>query len=373
MNKVLVSGCFDLLHTGHVCFLENASKYGDLYVSIGSDSTINKLKRTPIYSEKERLYIISSLKYVKEAFIAKGSGVLDFIEELKLLKPNIFIVNYDGHSEEKEALCKEQGIKYIVLNRVPEKFMPYRSTTEVLQKIEMPYRADLVGGWLDQPWVSSYCNGSVVTISIEPGYEFPDRTGMATSTRKRAIKLWGNNVPFGDKEELAKILFCYDNYPGSSYVSGSQDSLGIVFPGINKLNYDGKYWPETIDSILDEKIISWLEQNCKLIPMPPKSDDYDVLKNMNLKRSVIKELAKETELCWEAIMELNPVKLGKHVFGSFNKQVELFPSMMTQSIKDEMEKHKNKVYGMKVTGSGGFICVITPETIENEIKIRIVR
>jgi galactokinase/mevalonate kinase-like predicted kinase len=240
--------------------------------------------------------------------------------------------------------------------------------------ISIPYRIDLAGGWLDQPWISNFHPGPVITVSIKPTYNFPDRTGMATSTRKRAIDLWGNKLPSGKFEKMVKmaeVLFCYDNFPGGAFVSGSQDSLGIVLPGINKLNYDGKYWPKSIDSVHTASTISWLEQNCKLLPMPPKNENYDVLKDMSLKKETIKELAIESESCWDAINEQNVVKLGKHISGSFQKQVELFPRMMTPNIQNEIEKYKNRVHGMKVTGSGGFICVITQEPIENEIKIRI--
>src|SRR3990172_10220188 len=80
-KKVMVSGSFDLLHSGHIAFLEQAAKYGDLYVAVGSDKTVYDLKgRVPINSQEERLYMLSSLSFVKKAFISRGSGMLDFIE-----------------------------------------------------------------------------------------------------------------------------------------------------------------------------------------------------------------------------------------------------------------------------------------------------
>ena len=235
----------------------------------------------------------------------------------------------------------------------------------------IPYRIEIAGGWLDQPWVSSYYPGAIITTSIEPTYNFPDRTGMATSTRKRAIDLWGEDIPPGDSEKLAKILFCYDNFPGYAFISGSQDSLGIVLPGLNKLNYDGKYWPDTINSVYTPKVISWMEQNFKLIPVTPKDENYNVLRNINLQRNIIRELAKEVEACWNAIMEMNTTKLGRHISKSFQKQVELFPEMMSKSVKSKMDEYKKKVCGMKVVGSGSFICAVAPEPIKDEIKIKI--
>ena len=87
--KVFVSGCYDLLHSGHIAFFKEASKYGDLYVGLGSDSTIEDLKgRKTINSEYERLYMVKSIKYVEDAFINSGSGIIDFEEEIKKLKPD---------------------------------------------------------------------------------------------------------------------------------------------------------------------------------------------------------------------------------------------------------------------------------------------
>ena len=132
MTKVFVSGCFDVLHSGHVRFFEEAAQYGDLYVSIGSDKTIQELKhRQTLYNENERLYMVSALRYVHEAFIAKGHGKLDFEEELKRVKPDIFFVNSDGDSSEKRQLVENLGIRYVVSQRVPKDLLPIRSTTDI--------------------------------------------------------------------------------------------------------------------------------------------------------------------------------------------------------------------------------------------------
>lgn len=135
-KKVFVSGCFDMLHSGHVEFFRQASKYGKLYVSIGSNKNVLLLKnRSTVNTEKERLFMVSSIKYVHKAFIATGSGKLDFINEIKKIKPDIFVVNQDGNSKDKQNLCKELGIKYIVLQRKPHKKLPARSTTNLRKLI----------------------------------------------------------------------------------------------------------------------------------------------------------------------------------------------------------------------------------------------
>lgn len=130
--KVFVSGCFDLLHSGHIRFFEEASQYGDLYVSIGSDKTIKDLKgKAPFYPQQERLFMVQSLRYVKEAFIASGSGLLDFLPELEKIKPDIFFVNQDGDCELKRTYMTQHNIQYIVSERKPHENLPSRSSSDL--------------------------------------------------------------------------------------------------------------------------------------------------------------------------------------------------------------------------------------------------
>jgi len=119
-KKVFVSGFFDLLHSGHIAFLEEAAQYGDLYVAIGSDQTYYELKgRLPINSEQERLYMVQALRYVKQAVVSHGSGILDFIDEFIHIRPDILIVNEDGNLNIKQELCRRYGVDYMVLQRTP--------------------------------------------------------------------------------------------------------------------------------------------------------------------------------------------------------------------------------------------------------------
>ena len=198
-KKVLVSGCYDLLHGGHIAFFKTAAAYGDLYVSVGRDENLLLLKgKKPYFSEEERFYIVKSIKYVYDAFLASGTGMLDFEPDLKRIKPDIFIVNHDGHTPDKEKLCKKLGVEYIVLERIPEAGLPARSSSGTKKEMRFPYRLCLAGGWIDQPWVSKIYPGSVVVAQIWPTMDFNDRSGLATSSRDFGIKIWGDRYPDGD-------------------------------------------------------------------------------------------------------------------------------------------------------------------------------
>lgn len=374
MNKVFVSGCFDLFHSGHVAFLESASKYGELYVGIGSDNTIFELKnRKTIYNEDERKYIIENLKFVKSCLINKGSGKLDFLNELEIIKPNIFVVNTDGHSLEKETLCKSKGIQYIVLERIPNGNLIARSTTDLLKISGMPYRIDLAGGWLDQPFVSKFYPGPVLTISILPNQEFNLRSGMSSSTRNKAIELWGNKLPNENPEKLAKMLFCYDNPPGTTEISGSQDAYGIVMPGLNYLYYNQNYLPEKIHTVQDNDVLDWLESKLYLLPLSPRETNYKVLENTNIDEIGAKRLSKAAEDCWHSILEKNSKALGENMRKSFEAQILMFPNMIDNEILNKIKSLPNNVLGYKLSGAGGggYLILVSDTPINQAIKIKI--
>ena len=131
-KKVFVSGCFDVLHSGHIAFLEEAAGYGDVYVSLGSDKTIMELKHRPtLYNEQERKYMLEAIRFVTKVYIGPGSGKLDFAPLLDTVRPDIFFVNADGTDDTKRAFVEARGIRYITSSRTPHAGLPARSTTDI--------------------------------------------------------------------------------------------------------------------------------------------------------------------------------------------------------------------------------------------------
>jgi cytidyltransferase-like protein len=375
-KKVFVSGCYDLLHSGHVEFFQEAAKFGDLYVALGSDKTVYDLKgRVPVNNEVERLFMVKAVACVKDAFISQGSGMLDFFEELKQIKPDYFIVNEDGNLLEKKKLCDELGIEYKILKREPHVGLTARSTTSLRTINTIPFRIDVAGGWLDQPFVSKYFPGPVITISLEPTVDFNDRSGMASSTRRSAIDLWGPRLPAGDPEKLAKILFCYDNPPGTKEISGSQDAIGIVFPGLNKSWYEGEYWPAWIESVQDELILQFIEKSLNLIPLGPRVSGFSVLKNTCIDRSRAKDLSEAAEGCWNAILRKDVVEFGHYLRKGFEGQIAMFPNMMNKMVVELIEQYRSQALGWKLSGAGGggYLILVSDQPIENAIHILIRR
>ena len=371
-KKVLVSGCFDLLHSGHVAFFKEAAAYGDLYVALGSDKTVFDLKGRPtINSEQERLFMIKAVSFVKDVFISQGSGILDFEQEMRTLQPDYFIVNVDGHIPEKRALCQDLGVEYVILERRPHEGLEARSTTALRQREYIPYRIDLAGGWLDQPYVSEHYPGSVITISLEPTLEFNERSGMASSTRRSAIDLWGPKLPIGNHEKLAKILFCYDNPPGTKIISGSQDTIGIVFPGLAKAYYEGEYWPTKIEHVQDESLLQFVESSLHLISLGPRYAEYDVLVDTTFSRELAKALAEAAEHCWDAILNQDVRDFGCAIRESFEAQVAMFPHMMNERIASLIDEYRDQAYGWKLSGAGGggYLILVSDQPIPDATRV----
>ena len=356
-KKVFVSGCYDMLHSGHVAFFKSASKYGDLYVGIGSDKTIEELKhRKTVYSERERLYMVKAIRYVKDAFINPGSGMLDFVDTMDMVKPDVFVVNSDGGSDVKRRLCTERGIEYVELERVPDDGLEARSTTSLRKGVRsgLPYRVDIAGTWIDQPYVSEHGAGWALTISIEPTVEFMERGGMSTSTRNAAKKIWPYELPDGGGEVLARLLFCFENDPeNKGHISGAQDAIGICMSGLNRHYYDGHYWPSRIESCHDEEILSWLESHVCLVPMFPRRPGCSVVDGKDITPAKVKDLTEAADRCWAAIMERNLGAFASAFMDSFNAQVAMFPAMMQPGVQEHIDRWSGKALAWKMLGAGG--------------------
>lgn len=364
-KKVFVSGCYDLLHSGHVEFFRQAAEYGDLYVGIGSDATIQEYKHhKTVYSEQERLFMVKSIRYVKDAFINAGSGIMDFVPTVDFLKPDILVVNSDGGSAEKEAFCRERGIEYVVLERVPSAGLAARSSTD-LKKTEsqIPTRLDIAGTWIDQPYVSQYVPGWAITISLEPTFEIRERCGLSTSTRNMIRKIWPYSLPNMDPEMLAKMVFCFENDPERSdgIISGAQDSIGICIPGLCRHFYNNRFWPEKIETCQDEGVLSWLESHLIMIPMEPRRPGCSVVEGRDITEPKVKALTKAADDCWQAILQKDLNAFVAAYKASFDAQVAMFPAMIQGCVQKYIDDYKNKVLAWKMPGAGGggyLACVV---------------
>lgn len=370
-KKVFVSGCYDLLHSGHVEFFRQASQYGDLYVGIGSDNTILYYKNhKTVYSEQERLFMVKSIRYVKEAYINAGSGILDFLPTLDIVQPDILVVNSDGGSEDKRRVCEERGIEYVVLERDPHEGLEARSSTALKKSpCQLPTRLDLAGTWIDQPYVSCHHPGWALTISLEPSFEIRDRCGLSTSTRNVIKRIWPYQLPNMDPETLARLVFCFENHPEreDGIISGAQDAIGICVPGLCRHYYDNHFWPDKIETCEDEAVLQWLESHLCMIPMEPRRPGCSVVEGMDITPDKVAALAGAADRCWEAIMNMNLDAFAAAYRDSFEAQVAMFPAMIQGCVQSYIDKYGalEDVLAWKMPGAGGggyLACVVRDTT-----------
>ncbi len=129
--RVVVTGCYDWLHSGHVRFFMDAAAYGALFAVVGSDRNVALLKGPghPLQREAERRYMVGAVRSVHQCLVSSGSGWMDAEPEIARIEPTVYVVNEDGDQPEKREFCRAHGIEYVVLARVPHAGLPARSST----------------------------------------------------------------------------------------------------------------------------------------------------------------------------------------------------------------------------------------------------
>src|SRR5271166_562504 len=172
----------------------------------------------------------------------------------------------------------------------------------------IPYRMAFAGGWIDQPFVSRLNPdppGSMVVVGLEPTFRYMERAGMSTGTRKVAARLWNGRLPNGDPSRLVRELYEEENR-GLPEPSGSQDMIGLIYPGVSRLDFDathaGGIFPVHIESNNDPAIARWLESVVSMVPVAPRPEGYNPLGTKNLDPQWIRRLGRSGKDCYCAIV-----------------------------------------------------------------------
>ncbi len=247
----------------------------------------------------------------------------------------------------------------------------------------IPYRAALAGGWIDQPFVSRLNPtppGSMVVVGLEPDFYWMDRCGMGTSTRKVALRLWGNEIPPREPKALVRELYAAEN-TGQTDPSGSQDMAGIIYPGVNRLDYDaeveGGYFPVQVVSNNDPKVAVWLENCLHVLPVNQRPMGYSPLGIKNLDREWVRRLGQTGKDCFNAIIGMDLRALG----AVFNECMLCWEALLPQTVRhplltvdlvELMRFHQARYAGAMYSGSGGgYLYVISDEPVPGALKIRV--
>jgi hypothetical protein len=236
----------------------------------------------------------------------------------------------------------------------------------------IPNRLQLAGGWIDQPFVSRHNPhppGSMVVVQLEPDFRPMDRSGIASGTRSVAMKLWKGNLPTRPPEELVRELYDAEN-KGKSDPSGSQDMIGLVYPGINRLDYDfritGGVFPAHIESCNQPKVARWLESVLYLIAVEPRPDGYSPLGVKNLKPAWVARLGQCGRDCYDAIVSMDAQALGASLNANMKCWETLLPHVVRHplirlDLMELLKAYQGEYAGAMYSGCGGGYLMVVSE------------
>jgi hypothetical protein len=256
--------------------------------------------------------------------------------------------------------------------------------TEITSIIsEIPYRMAFAGGWIDQPFVSKLNPtppGSMVVVGLEPNFRYMDRCGMATSTREVASRLWNGQLPDGDPDELTRELYEAENR-GKPEPSGSQDMAGLIYPGVNRLDYDysfeGGYFPTHVESNSGPDVVRWLESVIHMLPVAQRPIGYNPLGQKNLEPEWIKKLGETGKQCFDAIIRKDSKALG----ASMNECMKCWEHILPHTIRHPtitmdlagiLGCYQSRYAGAMYSGcGGGYLYVVSEEPVPGGIRVKV--
>lgn len=259
--------------------------------------------------------------------------------------------------------------------------IPMPDITHVIGKI--PYRMAFAGGWIDQPFLSRLNptqTGSMVVVALEPAFLFMDRCGMATSTRRVAAQHWNSQLPDGNPAELVRELYAFEN-KNKPDPSGSQDMAGLIYPGINRLDYDchyeGGYFPVHVESNNDPHVARWLEKVIHCLPINQRPNGYNPLGIKNLEPEWIRRLGQSGKDCYDAILSMNAPALG----ASMNECMRCWEALLPQTVKHPLittdltgilEYYQSLYHGAMYSGcGGGYLFVVSNDPVPGSFKVKV--
>ena len=251
----------------------------------------------------------------------------------------------------------------------------------------IPNRLQLAGGWIDQPFVSRHNParfGSMVVVQIEPNFPPMDRSGIASGTRAVAIRIWRGKLPSRAPEDLVRELYRAEN-KGKAEPSGSQDMIGLVYPGISRLDYSFKaqdgVFPFHIESCNSFRVARWLDQVLHLIAVEPRPEGYSPLGVKHLDPRWVARLGQSGKDCFDAIVKMDVDALGD----SFNLNMRCWETLLPHVVRHPLlradlpsilKAYQRQYPGAMYSGcGGGYLIVASRKPVPGAftVKVRIAR
>jgi len=169
------------------------------------------------------------------------------------------------------------------------------------------------------------------------------------------------------------MLFGAENHPGTEYISGTQDHIGLLVPGISRLDYNGKFWPNHIENTSVKETCEWLLGVLNLVPLQPRPEGYNPIFKKKLTTTLVKRLGESGKACYDAILKRDVKQLGESMKETFLCWSEMLPDTVPDWVMKEMKSSYFPKYSGAITsGSGGGYVVFPSETrVEGAIKKKV--
>ncbi|MGO9111985.1 MAG: hypothetical protein ACLP9L_22390 [Thermoguttaceae bacterium] len=247
----------------------------------------------------------------------------------------------------------------------------------------IPYRMAFAGGWIDQPFVSRLNPdppGSMVVVGLEPTFRYLERAGMSTGTRKVATRLWNGRLPQGEPDRLVRELYEEENR-GQAEPSGSQDMIGLIYPGVSRLDFDARHeggiFPVHIESNNDPAIARWVESVVSMVPVAPRPEGYNPLGSKNLDPQWIRRLGQSGKDCYSAIVARDI----KGLAASMNECMLCWESLLPCVLRHPtlsvdlvalLRYYQARYPGAMYSGcGGGYLYVVSEEPVPGAIRVTV--
>lgn len=220
----------------------------------------------------------------------------------------------------------------------------------------------------------------MVVVAIQPDFRAMDRAGLATGTRRVAMRRWKGRLPRRDPAVLVRELYAAENR-GKAEPSGSQDMIGLIYPGVNRLDYDiaahGGVFPAHIEPLSSRRAACWLERVLHVLPVAQRPQGYQPLGEKHLDPEWIARLGESGKDCFAAIRRMDLAALGASMNACMRCWEALLPHTVshptiTLDLNVLLRAYQAQYPGAMYSGcGGGYLFVASDAPVPGAFQVRI--
>ena len=220
----------------------------------------------------------------------------------------------------------------------------------------------------------------MVVVAVHPDFRFMDYCGIGTSTRKIAGRLWGARIPARPPSELVRELYNEENR-GKEEPSGSQDMVGLVYPGVSRIDYDFRYeggiFPAFVESNADPDVAEWVQRVIHVLPVAPRPASYSPLEVKHIEPSWVRRLGASGRACFDSLARCDLQGLQESMNECMRAWATLLPGTVrhptiTVDLEGILRHYQSEYGGAMYSGcGGGYLFVATDRDVPGSFRVRV--